>query len=406
MIKNYSIYTKLIILVAIIFLLVCIFFIVLLKMESIVYRQEESFRQENIIKSILGAYEHSLGKEIEVYLRNSGFVTLQNPQLVQTIREHSQLIFRRDGEHCILSSLIYRDNLYFDVQCQGFEGLFERASGSKLHIFLLIGFFIVVAFMYFSMLKILSPLRKLRQQVINVTQGGQFSSKNYKEHEIAEIALEFEKTLQKNQELIKSRQLFLRTIMHELKTPIGKGRIITEMLQDEKQKERLANIFLGMDSLINEFAKIENLFSKNYNLHFKASRFSAILQEAKKYLMRDDFNTLVKVELREDPYIKVDIETFSLIVKNLIDNALKYSSDGTCELYCDKKYFKITNPGEALTHPIEYYFGAFTRERQQQVKGMGLGLYIVSEVCKLHNFKLVYAYEDNKHCFKVFFKEQ
>ncbi|MCX2682498.1 ArsS family sensor histidine kinase [Campylobacter sp. MIT 21-1685] len=406
MTKNYSIYTKLIILFVVVFFLVCVFFIVLLKMESIAHRQEESFRQENLIKSILGAYEHSLGKDIEIYLKNSGFAMLQDSQLIETIREQSQLIFRRDGEFCILSSLMYLDNLYFDVQCKGFEGLFEKTSRSKLHIVLVVSFFIVVIFIYFSILKFLSPLKKLRQQVLSVTQGGQFSSKNYKEHEIAEIALEFEKTLKKNQELVKSRQLFLRTIMHELKTPIGKGRIVTEMIQDEKQRKRLSNIFLGMDSLINEFAKIENLFSKNYNLHIKANRFSTILQEAKKYLMRDDFNVLVKVDLRENPFIKVDIEIFSLIVKNLIDNALKYSSTGKCELYCDDTCFKIINPGKVLAQPIEYYFEAFTREKQQQVQGMGLGLYIVSEVCKLHNFKFLYTYEDNKHCFKVCFKEQ
>lgn len=50
--------------------------------------------------------------------------------------------------------------------------------------------------------------------------------------------------------------------MHELKTPIGKGRIISEMIKEDRQKERLIAIFLRMDSLINEFAKIENLFSK------------------------------------------------------------------------------------------------------------------------------------------------
>ena len=36
-----------------------------------------------------------------------------------------------------------------------------------------------------------------------------------------------------------SRQLFLRTIMHELKTPIGKGRIVSEMIEDDTQKEQI-----------------------------------------------------------------------------------------------------------------------------------------------------------------------
>ena len=56
--------------------------------------------------------------------------------------------------------------------------------------------------------------------------------------EIANVAIEFNNAVCKIRELIRSRQLFLRTIMHELKTPIGKGRIISEMVQDEMQKSR------------------------------------------------------------------------------------------------------------------------------------------------------------------------
>ncbi|ECD1887473.1 HAMP domain-containing histidine kinase, partial [Salmonella enterica subsp. enterica serovar Litchfield] len=161
-----------------------------------------------------------------------------------------------------------------------------------------------------------------------------------------------------------------------------------------------------MDSLINEFAKIENLFSKNYNLHFKPSRFSTILEEAKEHLMIDDFNKVVKVDIRYDALINVDMEIFSVILKNLIDNALKYSNNGTCELFCCKECFTIKNPGKPLAEPIEHYLEAFTREKHNQVKGMGLGLYIVSEVCKLHNFDLIYFYDDGKHCFKIFFGDK
>ena len=260
--------------------------------------------------------------------------------------------------------------------------------------------------MYFSVLKSLEPLKKLRKQVAMVANGEKIDFDYYQEDEIGKIAFEFHKAFKKNQELIQSRQLFLRTIMHELKTPIGKGRIISEMLKEEKYKDKLINIFLRMDSLIDEFAKIENLFSKNYNLNFKSSRFSQILEEAKKHLMRDDFKNAVKVDLEYDAFLNVDMEIFSLILKNLLDNALKYSSDGTCELYCHKRYFEVKNAGEALIEPIQYYCEAFTREKNNQIKGMGLGLYIISEVCKLHNFELVYSYEDGKHCFRIYFAQK
>ncbi len=409
MTKNYSIHTKLIILFVVTFFLVCVLFIVLLKIEKNAYNEEESLKQENLIKNLLISYENTSGVEIGAYLGNSGFNAIQNPNLVKAIRNNGQSLFKAGGELCTLSSLKYHSNLYFDVQCKDFDSLYEENTSDRVYNLLLIGFFsfsLLVVFMYFSVLKSLEPLKKLRRQVAEVANGEQPDFLDCQEDEVGKIAFEFQKAFKKNQELIQSRQLFLRTIMHELKTPIGKGRIISEMIKEDRQKERLIAIFLRMDSLINEFAKIENLFSKNYNLHFKPNRFSAILEEAKEHLMIDDFNKVVKVDIRYDALINVDMEIFSVILKNLIDNALKYSNNGTCELFCCKECFTIKNPGKPLAEPIEHYLEAFTREKHNQVKGMGLGLYIVSEVCKLHNFDLIYFYDDGKHCFKIFFGDK
>ncbi|EKK3130792.1 HAMP domain-containing histidine kinase [Campylobacter coli] len=404
MTRNYSIYTKLVILFVVTFFLVCVLFIVLLKIESNTYSEEEGFKQESFIKNIINSYGNASGVDIGAHLNNSGFVAIQNDYFVKIARLEGQSLFRAgNGENaCTLTSLKYQNKLYLDVQCKDFSALFEEDTNNRVYNLLLIGFFFFFFFGCF-LLKSLEPLKKLRKQVAEVANGGKADFENYQEDEVGKIALEFQKAFKKNQELIQSRQLFLRTIMHELKTPIGKGRIISEMLQEEKQKERLIDIFLRMDSLINEFVKIENLFSKNYNLQFKPVHFSTILNEAKDYLMRDDFNRVVKLNLKHDALINVDMEIFPLILKNLIDNALKYSSNGTCELYCCKECFVIKNPGNPLREPIEHYFEAFTREPYQKVKGIGLGLYIVFEVCKLHNFDIIYFYEEGKHCFKIFF---
>ncbi|OOX94532.1 two-component sensor histidine kinase [Campylobacter coli] len=409
--KNYSIYTKLVILFVVTFFLVCVLFVVLLRIENNTYNEEEGFKQESFIKNITNSHSNDSRIDIGDHLDSSGFTTIQNKHFVKIVRTEGQNLFRADDEKnsCTLSSLKYKNKLYLDVQCREFSGLFEEDANHRVYNLLLLGFFFfsfLIVFMYFSVLKSIEPLKKLRQQIAEAANNGKTNFVNYQEDEVGKIALEFQKAFKKNQELIQSRQLFLRTIMHELKTPIGKGRIIAEMVKEEKQKERLIDIFLRMDSLINEFSKIENLFSKNYNLQFRPVHFSTLLGEAKDYLMRDDFNKVVKIVLNHDALINVDMEIFPLILKNLIDNALKYSSDGTCELYCHKECFVIKNPGKPLIEPIEYYFEAFTREKHQQIKGMGLGLYIVFEVCKLHNFDIIYFYEEGKHCFKIFFGEK
>ena len=52
--------------------------------------------------------------------------------------------------------------------------------------------------------------------------------------------------------------------MHELKTPIAKGRIVSELIDDNKQKDRMISIFDKLNFLINDFSNIEQIVSKNY----------------------------------------------------------------------------------------------------------------------------------------------
>ncbi len=93
---------------------------------------------------------------------------------------------------------------------------------------------------YILILMRLRPLRKLRKKIRDFGAGEmQTSFKMRGEDEIAVISNELENTRQKIRNLIESRTLFMRNIMHELKTPIAKGRISAEMLESGKQKERL-----------------------------------------------------------------------------------------------------------------------------------------------------------------------
>lgn len=166
MTKNYSIYAKLIILFVVTFFLVCVLFIVLLKIERNAYNEEESLKQENLIKNLLIFYENTSGVEIGAYLGNSGFNAIQNPHLVKAIRNNGQSLFKAGGELCTLSSLKYHSNLYFDVQCKDFDGLYEENTSDRVYNLLLIGFFFFFfdgCFYVFFGIKIFRTFKKIKK---------------------------------------------------------------------------------------------------------------------------------------------------------------------------------------------------------------------------------------------------
>ena len=82
----------------------------------------------------------------------------------------------------------------------------------------------------------LRPLKNLKDQIQSFSNGNlEIDCKSDKKDEIADVANEFDTAVKKIALLLNSRQLFLRTVMHELKTPIAKGRIVSELIDDNKQ---------------------------------------------------------------------------------------------------------------------------------------------------------------------------
>jgi two-component system OmpR family sensor kinase len=243
----------------------------------------------------------------------------------------------------------------------------------------------------------LSPLRRLRRQIARFGEGD-MGVRFYLEgdDEIALIANELETTQGKIRSLIESRTLFLRNIMHELKTPIAKGRIVTTMMNDGKQRERLEGIFEKLEELIGEFALIEEISSGSQYLIKKEYRLVDIIDGAIDSAMVE----YEWVECLVDTSIKVEVDyrLFVTAVKNLIDNGIKYSYEKRMTIFMEQKGIVFANEGAPLTKPLSYYVEPFTKEHPTK-DSFGLGLYIVDAILKEHGYVLAYERRGSLNCF-------
>ena len=198
-------------------------------------------------------------------------------------------------------------------------------------------------------------------------------------------------------ELIQSRQLFLRTIMHELKTPIAKGRLMSEMLEDEKSKARLHSVFERLNLLIDEFAKIEKITSKNFELHLHPYKMSDLLEASIDMLMIENPSRFITVDIKNDYMVKTDFELITLVIKNLLDNAVKYSTDKQVKVVIDQNRIEIINKGEALAEPLENYYKPFHTSKNS----LGLGIYIVKSILDIHHMVLEYEHKEGNNLFMI-----
>lgn len=84
--------------------------------------------------------------------------------------------------------------------------------------------------------------------------------------------------------------------MHELKTPITKGKFLTQLEQNEENNEKLKSVFDRLESLINEFATIEELISSTKNIEKKVYFLDDIIDNAKDILMIEDEKVIQNYE--------------------------------------------------------------------------------------------------------------
>ncbi|QKF92090.1 ArsS family sensor histidine kinase [Campylobacter sp. CCUG 57310] len=263
-------------------------------------------------------------------------------------------------------------------------------------IFILVALILLAAYVF--VIKKLKPLRKLKRQIDIFAKGEIDKIKNVSsgKDEISEVAEAFYDAVSQIKSLNNSRKLFLRNIMHELKTPITKGRITAEMIQKDKNQERLIAVFQKLESLINEFAAVEQVTSNIALNNTKICLIDDIIDEALDIAIVEKES--VTINKLDDFSINVDFKLFAIAVKNMIDNALKYSPDKHVNITINKGSIKFINKGEPLKQELAHYIEPFTKGEDAQ-KSFGLGLYIVDNILRAHKLNLVYTYKNSLNIF-------
>ena len=100
--------------------------------------------------------------------------------------------------------------------------------------------------------------------------------------------------------------------------------------------------------------------------------------------------------------VNVDFELFSIAIKNIIDNAIKYGIEKPNIIIKDDNLI-ISSSGEKLSKTLDEYKKPFNKEFENSKSGLGLGLYIVQNILKAHSLVVEYIYHNGNNIFKIQF---
>ncbi|MBQ1273835.1 MAG: HAMP domain-containing protein [Cellulosilyticum sp.] len=264
---------------------------------------------------------------------------------------------------------------------------------------------------------ITKPLKTLMKFVQKIT-NGQLDQKVdvVGNGEIAELGNAFNHMTKQLQRVEQSRQEFVSNVSHELKTPLSSIKVLTEslMFQEDVPVELYKEFFEDinsevdrLNSIISDLLTLVRLDQREVPLNIVQINLGDLIQNILKRLAPLAKKKKINLVYESHREIVADIDEvkFSLALTNLVENAIKYTSEGgnvNVILQGDLQDAFITVEDTGIGIAKEEQSKIFERfyrtdkTRNRETGGTGLGLAITYKTIIMHNGSIVVESEEGK----------
>lgn len=200
----------------------------------------------------------------------------------------------------------------------------------------------------------------------------------------------------KNRAILEQHRMEMtNAVAHNLKTPLCIINGFSENLREESgylTKQHYINVIQEqaneMDILVHKMLDFSKLETDSAKLNIKSFNIKTELENiAKKY---NDISSKNIIVTADDKEIFADKELMELVFENLIENAVKYSKDNSdIKISFANNNFNISNECEEISKKdLKKIWKPYNRlEKDEEVRGTGIGLSIVKHILKLHRIK-------------------
>ncbi len=382
---------------------ISITFAIFIKLDKQRYNITMQKKYELVAESVIKSLESNPGKSgIKLIIEPFKVKEIENDDLKLKIINNAKPILMRKSSFGMYRIFSLEETLYIYVQKDGYNLMLQDRQSYSYNL-LIISLAIalslsIILSLYYILKKKLKPLRKLNGEIKKFAQGDlNVKINSNSSDEIGTIAKTFGDAITHINNQTKSKDLFMRNMMHELKTPITKAMFIAETLEDEKKRDMLQKAFHRMDDIIKELAMVEKLTSNNTFVYKELTSFFKIYKKTIDITMINTEQITAKIN---DFNLNADTAMLSVALKNLIDNAIKFSTNKHTSINANKHRIDVISQGEPLKFDLEYYTEPFSQEEKRS-DGFGLGLYIVKTIANLHDYKLIYNHQKGKNIFTI-----
>ncbi len=232
-----------------------------------------------------------------------------------------------------------------------------------------------------------------------------------------QIVGNLKKDIAKLEKLERVRSEFLANVSHELRTPIFSIQGFIETLIDGAVDDPAVNRdFLQkayehsdrLNNLLNDLIEISRIESGEMRMSFRYFNISEFLKNVVDEMSAKAEKKSLRIITCLDPVevlVLGDKERVRQVLYNLIDNSIKYTSEGG-EIYVGfvelpewvKVFVRDNGSGISEEHVPRIFerFYRVDKDRSRSIGGTGLGLAIVKHIIEAHNSKIEVNSEPGK----------
>jgi len=198
---------------------------------------------------------------------------------------------------------------------------------------------------------------------------------------------------------------FINIASHELKTPITSLKAYNQLIlrtgASEKVKgflEKSATTLNNLHFLVSSLLDASKINSGQFTLNAGRVSLNEILKYSIELISHNyaSHQVIEEYDSNEDIFIEADKQRITQVIINLLGNAIKYSPNA------DKVILRVTKiqndqivkievidfgigiPAEKLSMIFNKYYRVGETKNNNKVSGLGLGLYIIQNIIKLH----------------------
>jgi len=211
----------------------------------------------------------------------------------------------------------------------------------------------------------------------------------------------------KAEEASKARSEFLSTVSHELRTPLNAINGITHLLLEENPKKAQMHYLKSLQfsgnyltNFINDILEINKIDSNKLEIEYISFNLKQLLSDIQNSLKEiatiNNNQFILKIDSNIPENLISDPTKLSQIFMNLINNALKFTNNGTVSVVARLRnytndnatiYFQIIDTGIGIPEDkLKTVFKSFSQgsvEINRKFGGTGLGLTIVRKLVKI-----------------------